>query len=162
MFYPWWCRDLEISYEQFGPYSPVIATVFENMLEQGQCILREGYLEVQPVSIEEKFVFPEITELFIQKLLSYSLNPILCQFETLEVFSIISVEQEAMFRFLKILRRMNDLDDDQRTRLIQRVLQRMEMIPHLHSFIQERGLTNTKQFLSEMIDSFYEALNVQN
>ena len=61
VFYPWWCRELEISYEQFGPYSPVIATVFEEMLEQGQCVLREDYLEVQPVSFEEKAVFPEIT-----------------------------------------------------------------------------------------------------
>ena len=118
VLYPWWCRDLEIEYEQFGPYSPIIANVFEEMLLQGQCSIQEEFLEVQPTSFEEKSNFPEITELIIQKLLSYSNNPILTQFECIELFSIISVEHESLLRSMKILRRMTAITDEQKKILI--------------------------------------------
>ena len=108
ILYPWWCRDLEIEYEQFGPYSPIIANVFEEMLSLGQCSISEDFLEVQPSSFEEKSVFPEITELIIQKLLSYCNNPILSEFETIELISIISVEQESLCRSMKFLMCMTE------------------------------------------------------
>ena len=158
LLYPWWCRDLEIEYEQFGPYSPIIASVFEEMLSQGQCSVQEDNLEVQPTSFEEKSIFPEITELLIQKLLSYSNNPILTQFETIELFSIISVEQENLFRSMKILRRMTNITDEQKKILIKRVFRRMREIPHLNSFINERGSLYSSRFISETIDAFYEAM----
>ena len=158
VLYPWWCNDLEIEYEQFGPYSPIIANVFEEMLQQGQCSIHADYLEVQPTSFEEKSNFPEITELVIQKLLSYSNNPILTQFETIELFSIISVEQQALFRSLMILRRMTTISDDQKKVLIKRVFRKMREIPHLNSFIHERGTLYTSKFISETIDAFYNAV----
>ena len=52
ILYPWWCRDLEINYEQFGPYSPVIATVFNTMLDQGVCSVVNDTIDVLPVSFE--------------------------------------------------------------------------------------------------------------
>lgn len=158
LLYPWWSRDLEIEYEQFGPYSPVIASVFEEMLVQGQCSIHEEFLEVQPTSLEEKSTFPEITELFIQRLLSYSSNPILTQFETIEIFSIISVEQEALLRSMKILRRMTILSEEQKKLLIRRVFKQMKNIPHLNSFINERGSLYASKFISETIDAFYESI----
>ena len=159
VLYPWWCRDLEIEYEQFGPYSPIIANVFEEMLQQGQCSIREDFLEVQPTSLEEKTNFPEITELLVQKLLSYSNNPVLTQFETIELFSIISVEQEALFRSMKILRRMTTITEDKKKVLIKRVFRKMRDIPHLNSFINERGSLYSSKFISETIDAFYEAVS---
>lgn len=155
--YPWWCRDLEIEYEQFGPYSAVLADVFEKMLEDGQCLINEDYLEVVPSSFEEKNDFPEITELFIQKLISYSNNPVLEEFETIELFSIIAVEHEALCREMRILRRITSLTTDQKKKLISRTLQRMRTIPHLNSFILERGKNYALYFISETIDAFYEA-----
>ena len=157
ILYPWWCRDLEIEYEQFGPYSPILASVFEEMLSQGQCSISEEFLEVQPSSFEEKSVFPEITELIIQKLLSFCNNPILSEFETIELFSIISVEQETLCRSMKILRRMTQLSADQKKILIKRVFRRMKEIPHLNSFIIERGSLYVSKFISESIDAFYDA-----
>ena len=160
IFYPWWSHQLEIEYEQFGPYSPVIASVFEEMLEQGQCIINENYLEVGPPSFEEQINFPEITELFIQKLLSNSVNPILTQFEMIELFSIIAVEQEELFRSLKILRRMTYITDEQKKRLLLKVIKRMIDIPHLQAFIQERGTEYAKNFVAETIEAFYEAISL--
>ena len=159
LLYPWWSRDLELEYEQFGPYSPVIASVFEEMLVQGQCSIYEEFMEVQPTSLEEKSTFPEITELFIQKLLSYSNNPILTQFETIELFSIISVEQEGLLRSMKILRRMTVLSEEQKKLLIRRVFRRMKEIPHLNSFINERGSVYASKFILETIDAFYDAFS---
>ena len=159
ILYPWWSRHLEIEYEQFGPYSPIIASVFEEMLTQGQCSIQEDYLEVQPASFEEKTNFPEITELIIQKLLSYSNNPILTQFECIELFSIISVEQELLFRSMKILRRMTSITEEQKRMLIKKVFKRMKTIPHLNSFINERGSIYASKFISETIDAFYEAIS---
>ena len=159
ILYPWWCRDLEIEYEQFGPYSPIIASIFEGMLQTGQCSIQEEFLEVQPTTFEEKSTFPEITELVIQKLLSYSNNPILTQFECIELFSIISVEQEAFFRSMKILRRMTIINEDHKKVLIKKVFRRMKEIPHLNSFINERGSIYTTKFISETIDAFYEAIS---
>lgn len=158
ILYPWWCRDLEIEYEQFGPYSPIIASVFEEMLTQGQCSIQEEFLDVQPATFEEKSAFPEITELIIHKLLSYSNNPILTQFECIELFSIISVEQEQLFRSMKILRRMTVISDDLKKNLIKRVFRRMREIPHLNSFINERGSLYASKFISETIDAFYESV----
>lgn len=158
VLYPWWCRDLEIEYEQFGPYSPIIANVFEEMLQQGQCTIQEDYLEVQPTSFEEKTNFPEITELIIQKLLSFSNNPVLTQFETIELFSIISVEQESLFRSLKILRRMTSIGEEHKKTLIKKVFRKMREIPHLNSFINERGSLYSSKFISETIDAFYDAI----
>ncbi len=157
ILYPWWCRDLEIEYEQFGPYSPIIASVFEEMLTQEQCSIHEEFLEVQPSTFEEKNNFPEITELLIQKLISYSNNPILTQFECIELFSIISVEQEAFFRSMKILRKMTIITDRQKKLLLRRVFRRMKEIPHLNGFINERGSVYASKFISETIDAFYEA-----
>ena len=158
ILYPWWCRDLEINYEQFGPYSPVIATVFNTMLDQGVCSVVNDTIDVLPVSFEESSTFPEITELFIQHLLRFSTNPILSQFETIELFSIISVEQEALFRSMRILRRMTVIPFELRSKLLQRVLYRMSTIPHLQAFMLERGNEYTKKFLTELIDTFYEGL----
>lgn len=158
VLYPWWCRDLEIEYEQFGPYSPIISEVFEEMLQQGQCSIQEDFLEVQPSSFEERSNFPEITELIIQKLISYSTNPILTQFETIELFSIISVEQEELFRSMKILRRMVSISEENKKILSKRVFKRMRTIPHLNSFINERGSLYASKFISETIDAFYDAI----
>ena len=158
VLYPWWSRELEIEYEQFGPYSPVVGSVFKELVEQGQCAIREDYLEVGPASFDERINFPEITELFVQQLINYSSNPVLTQFETIEVFSIIAVEQEAYFRSLKVLRRMTYVTEEQKKAIIKRVIQRMEDIPHLRSFIQERGEKYAKKFISETIDAFYDAL----
>ena len=158
ILYPWWCRDLEINYEQFGPNSPVIATIFDTMLDQGVCSVTEDTMEVLPVSFEESSCFPEITELFIQHLIKFSTNPILTQFETIELFSIISVEQEALLRSMKILRRMTAIPTELQTKLLQRVIYKMTSIPHLQAFMQERGNEYTKKFISELIETFYEGL----
>lgn len=157
ILYPWWCRDLEIEYEQFGPYSPIIASIFEEMLLQKQCSIHEEFLEVNPSSFEEKSNFPEITEIIVHKLLSYSNNPVLTQFECIELFSIISVEQEALFRSMKILRRMTLISGEQKRLLLKRVFRRMKEIPHLNSFINERGSYYASRFIFETIDAFYEA-----
>ena len=158
VLYPWWSRELEIEYEQFGPFSPVLNFAFEQLLENGKCAVIENELEIQPMTIEEINDFPEISELFIQKIISYSNNPILSEFECLEIFSIISVEQEQLFRKLKILRRMTSLTNEHKKLLTKRVIKKMNEIPHLNSFIVERGLHYAMQFISETIDAFYHAI----
>ena len=85
--------------------------------------------------------------------------PILTQFECIELFSIISVEQEAFFRSMKILRRMTIINEDHKKVLIKKVFRRMKEIPHLNSFINERGSIYATKFISETIDAFYEAIS---
>lgn len=162
VLYPWWTRLLEIEYEQFGPYSPVVGSVFQELLDQGQCVIQDDSLEVGPASFDEQANFPEITELFIQHLINYSSNPILSQFETIELFSIIAVEQEAFFRSLKVLRRMMYITEDQKKRISNRVLHRMMDIPHLRSFIQDRGEIYARNFVSDTIDAFYDATRISS
>ena len=45
VLYPWWTTHLEIEYERFGPYSPVVGSAFEELLNQGQCFISEDTLE---------------------------------------------------------------------------------------------------------------------
>ena len=162
VLFPWWCRELEINYEQFGPYSTVLASVWQQLLDQGQCLVVEEQLEIQPASFEEKSNFPEITELFIQKLISYSSNPILTQFETIELFSILAVEQEALLRSQKILRRMNYIPEQLRKKLLQRVYQKMLNIPHFNAFISERGKDYAMNFIEDLLEAFYDAVPSTN
>ncbi len=159
VFYPWWTRHLEIEYEQFGPYSPIVGSVFEELLEDGQCIIAGDSLEVGPASFDEQANFPEITEIFIQYLINYCTNPILTQFETIEVFSIIAVEQEPFFRSIKVLRRMSYVTEEQKKKVISRVMKKMLDIPHLRSFIHDRGDTYARNFVSDTIDAFYDAIS---
>ena len=162
LFYPWWCRELEINYEQFGPYSTVLASAWQQLLDQSQCLVVEDTLEVQPSSFEEASNFPEITELFIQKLISYSQNPIFTQFETLELFSIIAVEQETLLRSQKILRRMNYIPAELQKKLLHRIYHKMLDIPHFNAFISERGKDYALNFITESIDAFYEAVPIDS
>ena len=43
--------------------------------------------------------------------------------------------------------------------LIKKVFRRMKEIPHLNSFINERGSFYASKFISETIDAFYEAIS---
>ena len=84
----------------------------------------------------------------------------LTQFENLELFSIISVEQEAYFRDRGILRRILSLDLIQEKRIRNRVLNRMKEIPHFNAFIQERGMRYSKMYVSEAMEWFYDTISV--
>lgn len=160
--HPWWLPELEVSYEQFGPYSPILALAFEEMLESGRCeVLEEGQeLVVQPTSLEERMDFPEISEKLLNNLISISITPVLTQFECIEMFSIVAVEHNLLLKKQGILRRKLFLGDHLQERLVTRVIARMYHIPHLNDFILDRGISYAYCFVKEMIEAFYEALTV--
>ena len=158
ILYPWWAKELEIETEQFGPYSPILAESFLELLDNEKCSVQKDELVVQPSTLEEIVCFPEITELLIQTLVTSSINPVLTQFENLELFSIISVEHEKFFRERGILRRMLSPTLKQQDIILNRVLDRMHEIPHFKAFIDERGLRYAQIYIDEAINWFYTAI----
>jgi hypothetical protein len=54
---------------------------------------------------------------------------------------------------------MSSISDDIKKVLIKRVFRKMKDIPHLNSFILERGSVYATKFISETIDVFYEAIS---
>ena len=69
------------------------------------------------------------------------------------------VEQEAYFRSIKVLRRMSYVTEDQKKKILGRIMKRMLDIPHLRSFIQDRGEVYARNFVSDTIDAFYGAID---
>ena len=52
---------------------------------------------------------------------------------------------------------MTQLSTYQKKIIIKRVFRRMKEIPHLNSFITERGSLYASKFISESIEAFYDA-----
>ena len=152
ILYPWWFQDLDIHYEQFGPVSNSISYSFEELLEDRRCQIKENEMVVLPPSLEEVGNFPQITELLVEKIINSSINPILTQFENLELFSIISVEQASYFAEQNIKRQMFFTKGEDRKLIGKRVFKRMREIPHLDTFIDERGKGSASKYVFEVID----------
>jgi hypothetical protein len=160
ILYPWWTQNLDLHYEQFGPVSNYVTECFEELLEEKKCQVVDNQMLVQPPSLEEKATFPEITEIFLDKIIRSSNNPILTQFENLELFSIISVEQAQYFADQEIRRQMFSITEKDRIDIGKRVFKRMREISHLDAFINDRGSKSASNYVLEAIDWFYEAVSL--
>ncbi|MHA2365839.1 MAG: hypothetical protein ACXAC7_17910 [Candidatus Hodarchaeales archaeon] len=156
LLYPWWVEKMEIEYEQFGPFSPAIATAFDEIIETGRGELNGNELIIQPTSIEERTDFPEITEGLMIDLITKCKSPIISQFECLEIMSIISVEHVRLLRKNGILRRKLSIPTEtMQKQLYKEVFKRMRGIPHLAYFIEKRGILYAYEFIKEVAEEFY-------
>lgn len=159
LIFPYWFRDMEIEYEQFGPYSTAIAESYQEMLETGRIEIFNDELIIKPTSFEERSLLPAYIELLIRSIISSTMSPILPQFDLIELFSIISVEHTRLLNENGYLRRMFVLPNNQlKNILCYRILNRMEEIPHLLAFIHDRGQNYVKKFINELVEEFYSIL----
>ena len=149
---------LEISYQELGPFSPKIDLVFRDLLAEGICKINGDYLEILPCSINENDHFIEISELFIHKLIVYCNNKILDPFETIELFSIISVEQARLNHSQNVFRPMTTISLENKKLLIIRVKNSMKYTKLLSRFVLNYSPTYVYNFINERIDDFYDAL----
>jgi len=67
-----------------------------------------------------------------------------------------------MEKSIRVLRRMSYITEEQKNKINGRVLQRMREIAHLRSFMQDREEVYARNFVSDTIEAFYEAVSISS